>query len=228
MARRSGYPSLWAFLGLGVLILGMLAMVRDLRVLSRIKRESFIFRKIGRVRILINDHISVPFSFWLPGQAHIVMPTSIVPRMSDFRMAIAHELQHHRHGDTRWVYVLWGMKLICMANPAIHLWSRWISEVQEFACDETLVDHKKVESQAYARCLVEVAETAANQMQGPVCATGLTFLVERNLLSRRIEKMFKAPRARIGRAISIGFGFLAAAAMGATASASKSWSRIVE
>jgi beta-lactamase regulating signal transducer with metallopeptidase domain len=66
---------------------------------------------------------------------------------------------------------------VCVLNPAIYFWNRWIYEIQEFACDEALIGRRRVNSQAYARCLVEVAQTAIVQKKrAPVCATGLTFL----------------------------------------------------
>lgn len=215
----------WGIMGAALLILGGLFVGRDLRVLLKTKRNSFLVRRHGRIRILVNDTIQVPFSYWLPGQANIVVPSSLVERREDYKMAIAHELQHHRHGDTRWVYIMWGIKWICIFNPAIYFWNRWISEIQEFACDETLVDLKKVKSQAYARCLVEVAQTAIDRKYVPVCATGLTFLVERNLLKRRIEKMLSKSSTRIERSIhrriSVTIGVLLASILGATAIASK-------
>jgi hypothetical protein len=211
----------WGILGALLLVLGGLFIGRDLRALFKTKKNSFLVRRLGRVRILVSDAVQVPFSYWLPGQANIVVPSSLVERREDYKMAIAHELQHHRHGDTRWVYVMWGMRLICIINPAIHFWNRWISEIQEFACDETLVDQNKVESQAYARCLVEVAQTAIDQKYVPVCATGLMFLVERNLLKRRIEKMLSKSSTRIGRSVSVSVGLLLVSIMGATAFASK-------
>ncbi len=212
---------IWGILGVLVLILGGLFIGRDLRILFKIKKNSFLVRRLGRVRILVNDAIHVPFSYWVPGQANIVVPSSLVERRKDFKMAVAHELQHHRHGDTQWVYVMWGMRLICIMNPAIYFWNCWISEIQEFACDEALVDQNKVESQAYARCLVEVAQTAIDQKYVPVCATGLTFLIERNILKRRIEKMLSKSSNRIRKSISVSVGVLLVSIMGATAFASK-------
>lgn len=210
----------WAILGAVLLLMGGLFISRDLCVLLKITRNSFLIRQVGRVRVLVNDDIQVPFSYWLPGQANVVLPSGFLGRRKEYKMAIAHEIQHHRHGDTRWVYVMWGLKLVCIINPAIHLWNRWISEIQEFACDETLVDQNKVESQAYARCLVEVAQTAIDQKHVPVCATGLTFLIERNLLHRRIERMFSESSTKIGRSTSIAVGVIIAFIMGATAYAS--------
>lgn len=211
----------WGLLGVVLLLFGSLSLSRDLRFLLKTKRKSFLVKRMGRVRILINDEIQVPFSYWLPGQANIVIPSGLIGRRDDYKMAIFHEIQHHRHGDTRWVYVMRGLKLVCIINPAICFWNRWITEVQEFACDETLVDQNKVESQAYARCLVEVAQTAIDQRQVPVCATGLTFLVERNLLKRRIERMFSKSSNKIGRSanmrISVAVGLVIASIMGVTA-----------
>lgn len=211
----------WSILGVVVLLLGGVLILRDVRLLLKLKRSSYVIKRLGAVHILVNDDIRVPFSYWLPGQANIVIPSVLIGRRDDCKMAIAHELQHHRHGDTRWVYIMWGLKVVCVANPALYFWNRWISEIQEFACDETLVDRNKVESQAYARCLIEVAQTAIDQKHVPVCATGLTFLVERNLLKRRIERMFSKSSNRTGRALSVGIGLLLATVIGAAAYASK-------
>lgn len=214
---------IWSILGLIVFLFGSVFIFRDFRFLLKTKQNSYLIKKLGAVRIFVGEDIHVPFSYWLPGQANIVIPSTLVNRREDYRMAVAHELQHHRHGDTRWVYIMWGLKLICIINPAIYFWNDWISEIQEFACDETLVDQNKVESQAYARCLVEVAQTAINhQKRVPVGATGLTFMVEGHLLKRRIEKMFsKTTNNKMGRSISIMVGLIIISIMGATAYATK-------
>lgn len=196
-------------------------MLRSFFALWSLKRKSFLVRRVGRVRIFVSDRVRVPFSYWLPFSANIVLPTLLIERAPESRMAIAHELQHHRHGDTRWVYVVFALKFVCFLNPAIYFWSRWISEIQEFACDETLVDQKKVESQAYARCLVEVAQTAINQEFVPVCATGLTFLTEGNLLKRRVEKMFSKSPTEIKRSIRLSFAVIVVSFMAVGAFASK-------
>ena len=193
--------SAWSAIGSFILILGFWFTFRDFRRLLKLKRNSFLIKSIGQVHILLNDNIHVPFSYWLPGQSNIVLPASFIGHNENYRMAIAHEIQHHRNGDTRWVYLMWILKLVCIINPAIYLWNRWIAEIQEFACDETLVDRNKVESQAYARCLVEVAQTAIHQKHLPVRATGLMFLIDRNLLYRRIEKMFSKPKVKIRKPI---------------------------
>lgn len=204
-----------------LLLLGGMYLLRDLRWLSRTQRQSFLIRKLGRVRVYVNEAVGVPFCYWLPGQTNIVVPIAIMARRSSYLMAVAHEFQHHRQGDTRWVYLIRLLKWICFINPAVHLWDRWISEVQEFACDETLVDQKKVESQAYARCLIEVAQSAIHYRQGPVGATGARLMVERKLLKRRIQKMLQQQSTPLGRSIRVSIGLLLVSIMGASAYASK-------
>jgi membrane-bound lytic murein transglycosylase D len=212
--------TIWRNLALILLVFGGYVFGRDFLRLVKIRRRSYIVKKIGPVRIFANDEVVVPFSYWLPGQAAVILPSSFLGKHQDYKIAITHELQHHRHGDTKWVYVMWGLKLICIFNPAIYLWNQWLSEIQEFACDETLVDQKRVESQAYARCLLEVAKQANNQKYVPVCATGLTFLFERNILKRRIEKMFSVKKQNVGRSISGVTAIVITAMMGFAAYAS--------
>jgi hypothetical protein len=124
----------------------------------------------------------------VPFQYSVVVPTNLIGKQ-EMRLALLHELQHHRQGDTAWVHGFLFLKLICGFNPFVHLWSRLVTEVQEFACDEALVDHKGVSSSAYARCLIQVAETAVGMRESLVCATGLSFMTDRQTLKRRVEKM---------------------------------------
>jgi membrane-bound lytic murein transglycosylase D len=172
-----------------LLLLGLIKLSYDLYRLFTIRSKSYLIRKLGSVSIYANDMINVPFSYWLPGTANIIIPTEMLRRRPDYRITLLHELQHHRNGDTKWIYFLWFLKSICIFNPFIHLWSHLISELQEFTCDEVLVDRKKIDSQDYARCLFEAAKSASYHKHVSVCATGLMFMVERKLLKRRIEKM---------------------------------------
>lgn len=201
---------------------GLIRVGRDLLSLRRIRNQSYLIKRFRNVYLLTNDQIKVPFSYWTPWRASVVVPTSLMSKEQDYRMAIAHELQHHRQADTKWVYGMWILRVLCILNPFAHLWNRWLTELQEFACDETLVDRNKVESQQYARCLIEVATTALHQEYVPGCATGLVFLVERKLLKRRIEKMMNTSNSKVKRSINWMVGGIVFALMTATAFASQS------
>jgi membrane-bound lytic murein transglycosylase D len=216
------FATIWSSLAVLLIFMGGIFILREIRVLLKLSRSSFLIRRLGRVRICVNDDIRVPLSYWSPGRANVVIPSAFLEDREKYQIAVAHEIQHHRHGDTQWVFVLWGLKLVCIINPVIHIWNRWISEIQEFACDETLVDQGRVESQAYARCLVEVAQTAADQRSVPVGATGLMFLIERKLLHRRIERMLSKSSNQVGRSIGVAVGLVLVLVMGATSYASNS------
>jgi soluble lytic murein transglycosylase-like protein len=113
---------------------------------------------------------------------------------------------------------------LCFCNPLVHFWLQWISEVQEFACDEAMVDRKQADPQVYARCLAEAAQTALLARHEPVCATGFLFASRRNLLVRRIATMFttekRKPTSPYGAAVVL---LAAALALSATAFATKDW-----
>ncbi|MBN1906947.1 MAG: transglycosylase SLT domain-containing protein [Deltaproteobacteria bacterium] len=177
------------FLG-SLFMLGIIRISNDLHRLMLIRKESYLIKKYRAVSIYANNRIKVPFSYWLPGQANIVIPTGLLGKDQDYRITLLHEIQHHRNGDTKWVYAIWLIRSLCIINPCIHIWNRFISELQEFACDEALAGRSKIDSQAYARCLLEAAKSALNCKRVPVCATGLTFMVDRQLLKRRIERMY--------------------------------------
>lgn len=186
-----------AVLGL-LFALGLGRLIYDLRALQRIRRGAYVLRRQGRVVLLAHERVGVPFSYWLPGAAAVVVPSALLGKSPDLRISITHELQHHRQRDTLWVYAIWALRTLCFLNPFIHLWARRLGELQEFACDETLVGHRKVESGQYARCLIEAAETALRQGHRPARATASMSLVGRKLLRKRIEKMMSQSKWKSG------------------------------
>jgi beta-lactamase regulating signal transducer with metallopeptidase domain len=208
------------FLGL---LLGLSKLFLDIRKLFRIRRESHVFKRLFGVTIAVHDSIAVPLSYRIftemHTEMHVVIPLRLIGKSREMRLALAHEIQHHRQGDTAWVYILSLMRLLFAINPVAYLWSRTVSELQEFACDEALLDHG-VDSLAYASCLIEVAQTAALRNQVPACATGMAFLQERKLLKRRIEYMFKHKR-KLPRSKEWLLGALVLVAMTGTAAVSR-------
>ena len=176
------------FTPLFLIIISMLLL--DLLRLKKINQSSFHFFKFKNVEIKINDQINVPFSYSFGRKAYVIIPTSLIMNREYFKVALFHEIQHHRQKDTTWIYLIWLLRLLCFFNPVIHLWSREISILQEFSCDEILIGRKKISRESYANCLLAVAQSCQAHMQAPLCATGLSFLAEDNLIKRRIEFMY--------------------------------------
>lgn len=178
-------------LSAGAAIVGIWHLSNGYRNLQRLLKSAVSIRRVGKVQVLISDEVQVPFSYRAPGRAYVVLPQYLLTNQNSFSLAVAHELQHHRQGDTQWAYFFLLARAICVVNPFVHFWNSWIGEIQEFACDEALVGRQSRRAQDYARCLIEVAETAWVQGSVPVGATGMILLNRGNLLNRRIQVMFK-------------------------------------
>lgn len=220
LVKMGSVSSSVCFLFTLVLFIAMGKLIWDVRRLLWLRNEGYLVRKVHGVQIFVSERVCVPFSFWIPNQKNVIIPASLIGS-ANFESAVLHELQHHRQGDTKWVYLLWGLRFLFFPNPFAHLWNKRISEVQEFACDEALVDQGKVESLAYARCLVQVAQTAFNREVQPFCATGLIFMVERNMLKRRITVMLEKKTSRFGFRGALPILGIAATLLGLTAYAAQ-------
>lgn len=168
------------------LLFFLFRVLKDFKQVNQVLDSSYLIRKTGKVHIWLSDTISAPFSFF-NGRAHIVLPTHLINDSKAFRISVLHELQHHRQKDTVWVYALQFIGCFFGLNPVVRTIKREIEENQELACDEILIDQKKLSPQLYGNCLYQFALTELNHQQKPVGAVGMS--VESKSLKRRIENM---------------------------------------
>jgi hypothetical protein len=180
--------SMIGFLGYG------LHWARGRRRLSEAVRESVLLRSLGRVRIWISDSATTPCSWWMKGRACVLLPAYMLDRPSDFSISLAHELQHHRQGDTRWVFALQALRWAFFWNPAVHAWERHFRQFQELACDEALVGRGRISPLAYGGCLLRVAETAnAARIRFDPAGTAGMASASASFLKRRIQMLINYP-----------------------------------
>lgn len=203
-----GASRAWIAAALALLALGIAHLARDAYTLRRLRRESQCVRRIGRVRLWICDRVAIPFSYWLPSGAHVVVPASLVERATVLRMVIAHELQHHRQGDTAWLHVFRILTWLCFPNPFMHLWNRRLAQVQEFACDAAIVGGRRWLAADYARCLVTVATHDSRDSPRPRWATPFIRFGDPHVLTRRIEKMLKYKQGSMAKSMHAGIATL--------------------
>lgn len=187
---RKSLALLFIFLILGTGVRGAL-LGRRIYQLHRSLAGVLRLRQIGRVILSVSDSAATPYSVWLFGRAHIVLPTEILSRPSDLQVAIRHEIQHHRNHDTIWALLLESLKVFFFWNPALYSWVKTITQLQEFACDEILIGHRKITPQAYSHCLLWVAQSAVGSRSILVGATGMSASASGYFLKRRIENMFE-------------------------------------
>ena len=179
----------------GLMLLSLAAsfwvVIKEVRSIRQILRESHVLRRIKKATIVCSESVSVPFSFLTPWHAWVVIPTSFLADSALTRISIYHELQHHRQRDTTWQYAVLALRALAGMNPCISVFMKIISETQELKVDSTLVDEGKVRARDYAQCLLDVATNACVGQKPLVCATGLAFMTDRQTLTRRIENMFQ-------------------------------------
>lgn len=183
--------------------------------------SSFLIRTFKSVHILASDEISTPFSFWLPGKHYILIPTLLIEKQSELRIAIQHEIQHHRQHDTKCLHVLNILKALFFWNPFFHFWERKVLDLQEFACDETLIGHRNVSAQAYGNCLIEVAQSTLKSHRTLVGTASMAASSSAQQIKRRIIKMKQLRKVKFNVATGAAMTIAALFSMATIAYASR-------
>ena len=187
--------------------------------LRRLCLRAQLLRRHGRVRIWVLDDARSPFSFRDFRHAHVFIPQFVVARADWYRMAVAHELQHHRQGDTAWLYLFGSLRVLGALNPFAWLWSARVERLQELACDAALLHRGRWPAAEYARSLLDVAQAAAPH-RGAAWAPSLTG--GPHSLKRRIEHMMEQKRTPPGVPVRVALYAGLLTALGLTAAAASS------
>lgn len=193
--------SMWIILGfflVGVFCFLALALY-DFWVIRGFLKNALFKRSIGSMKIIITPRNISPFSFWVPGKYFVIMPENLLQHFEVYKTAIYHEFQHHRQGDTKWLYFVYFLKALFFWNPLMHLWERSIFELQEFACDEILTGRKKISTHVYCRSLVKVAESI---MREPSLLAGTASFARssaKKTLKRRIRNMVDTSSRKLAK-----------------------------
>lgn len=210
-----GTITLFLFLFLGITA----ATARTLRSLLRLRStllHAVSLRSVGTIRVVVSEEISIPFSAWL-GRIHwVALPFSLLERSRDLKLALRHELQHHRQGDTRWALAMELLSCLLFPSPGLLLWKKRIHELQEFSCDAALLGQRGVSLHEYASCLVRVAETAleSRQMHAGTTCMAAAFknpFYAKSFLRRRIEMFTHHQLPNTRKWVGIGIGTAAIA-----------------
>lgn len=170
----------------------------DLLNLSRLTQQAFRLRQIKNITISLSENVSIPFCWSSFTSHYVVIPITFIEKPADFKLAIKHELQHIRQGDTYWLHIISILKMVCFWNPFVKAWQHTFHDLQEFACDEAIILNKHTSRINYAQCLIDAAATAHDEKQIPQIALGI-FKFSKNyhsILNRRITMMFVYKKLR--------------------------------
>lgn len=155
------------YIVLGGLIGGFVVVVvrnaRDTLYLTKMIRNSYVLRRIGRVDIRFTHETRVPFSTRGLFRHYVVLPTNLLAHKNDVRIAISHEIQHVRQHDLTWEIVLELIRPFFFWNPAFAYCKRDVEQLRELACDQHVLDKKTHHVRDYCECLLRVCRTSLTE-----------------------------------------------------------------
>lgn len=160
--------------GARVLVAGLLGGVVywSLRILISFARlrgtlsRAFVWRRIGRLDLLISDEVSVPFSTRGLWRYKVVVPSVLLVQPGALRVVLAHEFEHMRRRDVEWEILLVLMQPFFFWNPAFGVWKRAFERLRELRCDAAVIRRGQVPAKDYAQCLLDICERAVAGRRG--------------------------------------------------------------
>ncbi len=160
-------------------------------------------------RLLLADQNVTPMALgvWKPA---IVLPVRVMEGLSPRQVdaVLAHELAHHRRGDT---VMNWVQLLVCTVswfNPLAWLLGRQVRRVREECCDDMVVSRAVSDGDSYCQTLL----SAARGLVGALPIGGaLGFAAPMHPLAGRIRRVMDSSLRRPAQ-LSIGGGLLLFAA----------------
>ena len=183
-----GWPTilltLWLGVAAGLFLARMLAFQRDRRA---ILADAVELARLGSIRLVRSPEVCGPVAFGILDRV-IAVPVDF-DRLYDERerrLALDHELAHHRSGDL--IANLFAFVLLCLQwfNPLA-----WVAHAafrfdQEAACDARVLDKAKADDRAdYGRAIAKAASGRALLFASA--------LDRRNTLHRRLKSMLATP-----------------------------------
>jgi len=188
--QMGGWPTILVVLWIGV-ALGLFAarMNAFRRERSAILAGASQLGRIGSIRLVRSSEVSGPLAFGIFDRV-IAVPAEFERLYDDYerRLALEHELAHHRSGDL--IVNLFAFVLLCLQwfNPLA-----WVAHAafrfdQEAACDARVLDKVNGHDRAdYGRAIAKAASGRALLFASA--------LDRRNTLHRRLKSMLSNPTA---------------------------------
>lgn len=175
---------------------GLGRLFLDARRLYSLCRESITIRRAGRLRVCVSAGAAVPFSTWCGLRAHVVIPERFVLSPVALRVALVHEFAHIRSGDAAWAWVTATLRALLPWHPASWMWDRWLSRVEELACDERVLMRRSISPRAYGECLAWAADTAGGKSTPPPDFAVAMLDDSKTFLERRLTMVFAPPASK--------------------------------
>jgi BlaR1 peptidase M56 len=189
--------------GFGIAILRLAVGAQRLR---RIVITSTAWRRFGALDLRVSDTVSVPFSTRTFRRCVVIIPSSILDRPEDLKIALSHEFEHLRKYDLEWEIALECLRPFFFWNPAFTLWKRNFEELRELSCDQSVLARPAVDAKTYCQSLLNICENsmkprrlfAVEVPRVPLVETRNLFLGRNSadLLRHRLESLVEGKNER--------------------------------
>ncbi|MCK6502741.1 M56 and MltD domain-containing protein [Myxococcota bacterium] len=163
--------------------------------LSRATKGAARWRRVGRVQVLSHPSPGVAWAALLPSGPVVVLSAQALADPARRRLALRHELVHHRHGDPLWAWAWLLLRATLGWNPLLAPWARRAALAEELAVDAAVVSSPRVSPRAYGALLVHALVPPT-----PAPALGLS---PRSLLHQRLSMLARPPAPRPLRAATL-------------------------
>jgi beta-lactamase regulating signal transducer with metallopeptidase domain len=162
----------------------LMRLGRSVFSLKCILAHSYTIHHLGRVHIVSTDQINVPFTTLGWRGFYVVVPISMLYHAGQMRIAIAHEMQHIRHGDVAWEYVWSLLQPLLFWNPAFALFRKRLCVLRELICDAALLNRPSFSKRRYCETLISVARSMSKGRQN-ANLLAVSFVEPKRHLARR-------------------------------------------
>lgn len=159
-------------------------LARSVFGLASILRHSYVIHKNGRVHIVASDQVSVPFTTLGLRHYYVVVPITMLSHSEQMRIAIAHEIQHIRHGDVAWEYIWSVLHPLLFWNPAFLMFRKRLNILRELICDAALLQRTSFSKRRYCETLISVARSMSTARNSSSTLT-VPFVEPKRHLARR-------------------------------------------
>ena len=168
----------------------------SVEVMFREVAKSLSIRRIPE--LLISSERTGPYSFG------VLRPTIVIPAIcrdrltpSEIRVAMAHELVHHRRRDLIVNAIQVAIAIVWWFHPVVWLLNRSIRQVREDCCDDALLNSRLTDPVEYCQTLLNVARFCERRTLRPAIAISMAAdgipLAERfkRIMDKRIARRWK-------------------------------------
>lgn len=193
-----------------------LSLFRGERILRRIYRDAKAWRDFKALEIRISEEIPGPVALHLARRRIVLLDPETAGDPALRKIALMHEIQHHRQADPRCTRVFAWIGALFVVNPITWGVLRWFESLEEQACDHEVLARNRMDPRKYCLALLQVAGRGLELGRPALATSGRAMAQRKSLLKLRTQNIMNPNKGTHRRALLI-------AGIGAGALLGSSW-----